>query len=105
MNKVPFVSKAYLERVLPDVILIVRRRQNFALVDEVDLESFENLSFREVANAALGHDRYGYRRLDLLDHLGVAHACDTALAANERRDSLQSHYRHGTGLLSDFRLG
>ena len=45
--------------VLPDVILFVRGRKHFALVDEVDFQRLQHFCFREVADAHFGHHRNG----------------------------------------------
>ncbi len=94
----------HLEAVLVDVVLLVGRGEHLGLVDEVDLERLEDLRLGEVTDAALGHDRDGDRRLDLLDQLRVAHARHAAELADVGRDTLQRHDRHGAGLLGDLRL-
>ncbi len=65
--------------VLVDVVLLVGRRQDLALVDEVDLERLEDPRLGEVPDAALGHDRDGDRLLDLAD------LRDRATSARRRR--------------------
>src|SRR5207249_2372012 len=77
------------ECVLVDVKLLVSRCQNFALVDEIHAERFQNLGFDEVADPRLGHDGNGYGVHDLLDELGVGHAGNAALGSDIRRDALE----------------
>ena len=46
----------------------------------------------------------GDRGLDALDHRGVAHAGDAAVAADVGRDPLERHHRDRAGVLGDLRL-
>ena len=89
---------------LVDVVLEVGRRQHLGLVDVVDLERLQDLRLGEVADAALGHHRDRDRLLDALDHVGVGHARDAAVAADVGRDALERHHGAGAGLLGDLRL-
>ena len=86
------------------MIHVVGRAQDFGLVDVVDLERLQNLSFHEVANACLRHHRDGHRVDNALDEVGVTHASDTALRTNISRHALESHDRYSTSVLSDASL-
>ena len=44
-----------LESMLPDVVLVIRWSENFALIDVVHFERFEHLRFGEMPDAHLGH--------------------------------------------------
>jgi hypothetical protein len=92
--------EGHFEAVLVDVEVFVGGRQHLALVDEVDLEGFENAGLDEVADAALGHDRDAHRRLDGLDHRRVTGAGDAAVLADLRGHALERHHRAGAGLLA-----
>ena len=70
---------------LVDVVGLVGRGEHLGLVDVVDAERLEDLGLDEVADAGLGHDRDGDDGLDALDHLGIAHAGDAAVAADVGR--------------------
>jgi hypothetical protein len=108
------------------VVDIVRRGQNFGLVDIVYADGLEDLwcggklasvfteiegwrggvqntylAFNEVSNASLGHNGNGNGLHDLLDHAGVGHAGDATLDADISGDTLESHDGGGTGLLSN----
>ena len=89
---------------LVDVVLLVGRGEHLGLVDVVDVESLEDLGLGEVADAGLGHHRDRHGRLDLLDHLGVAHARDAAVAADVRGHPLEGHHGHRAGVLGDLGL-
>ena len=92
------------EAPLVDVVRLVGRGEHLALVDVVDAERFEDLRLGEVADAALRHDRDGHGLLDRLDGRRVAHAGDTAVAADVGRDPLERHDRDRAGVLGDRRL-
>ena len=96
--------KRHLERRLVNVVQIVRRRQNLALVNVVNLNRLQNLCLRKVTNTALRHDRNGHRLLDPANHLRVAHARNTASSTDVRRNALQRHHRARTRLLRYLRL-
>jgi hypothetical protein len=92
------------EVVLRDVVLLVRRGQHLALVDEVDAERLEHARLEEVADPHLRHHRDRDRALDALDHLDAAHARDAALLADVGGHALERHHRGGARLLGDLRL-
>ncbi len=89
---------------LVDVVLLVGRRENFGLVDVVDVERLEDLGLGEVSDAGLGHDRDGHRGLDPLDHLGIAHPRDAAVSADVGGNALEGHDRDGTRVFGDLGL-
>ena len=62
-------DEGHLEGVLVDVVDVVGRGEHLRLVDVVDAQGLQDLRLHKVANAGLGHDRDGDRRLDGLDHL------------------------------------
>lgn len=49
------------------------------------------LAFDKVSNSRLGHDGDCDCVHDLLDHLGVAHTCDTTLGSNVCGHALEGH--------------
>jgi hypothetical protein len=75
------------EVVLVDVVVVVGRREDLALVDVVDVDRLEYLGLHKVTNAHLGHDRDRHRLHDLLDHRRVAHARHAAVPPDVRRHS------------------
>ena len=89
---------------LVDVIFLVGRREDLALVDVVDAEGFQDLGLDEVADPALGHhgDRDGLH--DGLDDGGVRHAGNTAFGPDVGGDAFQGHDGHGAGFLGDLGL-
>src|ERR1019366_5667282 len=89
---------------LIDVVLFVGGGEDFALVDEIDAQGFQNAGFHEVADAGLGHHRDGDGFHDLLDDGDVGHAGDAAIAADVGRDPFESHDRGGAGIFGDFGL-
>ena len=93
-----------LERPLVDVVDGVGRGQHLGLVDVVDLERLEHLRLGEVADARLGHHRDRDGVLDALDHLGIGHARDAAVAADVGGNALERHHRGGSGVLGDLGL-
>ena len=56
------------------------------------------LALHKVTNACLGHDGNGDGFHNLLDHLGVAHACYAALSPDVGGDTLKSHDGRSTSL-------
>ena len=86
---------------LVDVMGLVGRGQNLALVDEVHAQLLQNLRLGKVSDARLGHHRNGDRLDDLLDQAGLGHAGHAALGADHRRNALQSHHRSGAGLFGN----
>ena len=94
----------HVERPLVDVMGLIRGGQHLGLVDVVDPERLQDLRLGEVTDAGLGHDRNGHRRLDLLDHLRIAHAGDAAVAADVGGHPLEGHDGARTGVLGDPRL-
>ena len=93
--------KRDLEAALVDVVLLVGRRQHFALVDVVHFEGFENARLHEVADARFGHHRNAdglHDLADLTDGRGAGHP---AFFADVGRDALQGHHRHRAGALRD----
>jgi hypothetical protein len=86
------------------VVRLVRGREDLGLVDVVHVERLEHLRLDEMADAHLGHHRDRDGLLDALDHRGVAHARDAAVAAYVRRYALERHHRGRTGGLRQLRL-
>ena len=86
------------------MVRLVGRREHLGLVDVVDPERLEHLRLGEVADAGLGHDRDGDRRLDPLDERGVAHTGHAAIAADVGRHPLERHHRNRAGVLGDLGL-
>ena len=89
------------ERPLVDVVRLVGRGEHLGLVDVVDAERLEDLRLGEVADPALRHHRDRDGGLDLLDHRGVRHAGDAAVATDVGGDALERHHRGGAGVLGD----
>ena len=80
---------------------VVGGGEDLGLIDVVDVDGLEHLSLHKVANAALGHHGDGDRRLDALDHVGVAHTAHTACGADVGGDALERHDGAGAGLLGN----
>ena len=59
--------EGHLEVPLVDVVGLVGRGEDLALVDVVDAQGCQHLGLGEVADAGLGHHRDGHGRLDPLD--------------------------------------
>src|SRR5579862_3727239 len=92
------------EPVLIDVVLLIGRSQNFAFIDEVDLEGFEDLCFYEVADPALCHDRDRNDVLDAKDHFRVAHTGDPTVTPDIGRYALECHDRDRAGVFGNLSL-
>ena len=82
-----------LERVLVDVVLLIRGREHFGLVDVVDAEGLQDLSLDKMADPALGHHRDGDGLHDRLDQGWIGHSGDAALSADVGRNPLERHHR------------
>ena len=78
------------------MINVVGGRENFALVDVVNLDGFQYLSLDEVTDTALGHDGDSDGLLDAANHLGVAHTRHTSCGADIGRNAFQRHDGTGT---------
>ena len=92
------------ELVLVRVVTVVGHGEHLALVDEVHAHGLQHLRLHEVPDARLRHDGDGDAGLDGVDHVGIGHARDAAVAADVGRDALEGHHRHGARLLGDARL-
>jgi hypothetical protein len=90
--------------VLVDVVRLVCRSQDLALVDEVHAESLENPCLHEVADAHLRHHGDRHRLLDRLDDPYCRHARHTAFLADVGGHALEGHHRAGPSLLCDLGL-
>jgi hypothetical protein len=97
-------DKGCFEGVLVNVVRLVGGGEHFRLVDEIDAELLQNLRLGKVADAGLGHHRDRDRFDDPLDELRIGHAGNAAFGADHRRNTLQRHDRHSTGLLGNLRL-
>ena len=75
--------------------------EHFTLVNVVHAQLFENLGFREVADAAFRHHRDGNGGHDLADFLGRGHARDAAFGTNLCGHALKRHDRNRAGLFGD----
>jgi hypothetical protein len=89
------------EGVLVDVVGVVGGGENFAFVNEVNFEGFEDLGFDEMTDAALGHDGDGHCFFDAEDHFRVGHAGNSAIFADVGGDSFESHDGDGSGIFGD----
>jgi hypothetical protein len=89
---------------LVDVVVLVRGRQDFALVDVVDLERLEDLCLDEVTDPRLRHHRDAHGLLDLDDLVRIGHARDAALGADVGGNTLERHHGDRAGVLGDQRL-
>ena len=89
------------EAVLVNVVSFVGWSQHFGFVNVVHTEFLQDLCFREVSDAALGHDRNGHRRHDLSNFFRRCHAGHAAFGSNLRGNALQRHHRHGAGLFGN----
>ena len=93
-----------LEGVLVHVVLFVGGRQDLGFVDVINADFLQDLRLGEMADTALGHHRNGDCAHDLFDQLGIGHARDAALGANDGRHALQRHDRDRSGRFGDFGL-
>ena len=73
------------------MILFVGGGEDFAFVDVIDPQRFQNAGLHEVAYARLGHHRNGDGIHDGLDDSDIGHAGYAAIFADVRRDALQRH--------------
>jgi hypothetical protein len=79
--------------VLVDVVLVIGRGEDLALVDVVDADGLQDLCLDKVADAHLGHDRDRHRLHDALDHRRVAHAGHSAVSPDVCGHSKQWKYK------------
>ena len=93
-----------LELALVNMVNIISRRKNLALINIVDLDCFQNLCFHKMSDSAFCHNRNGNCFLDSFDHFRVAHSGNAACRADVCRNALQCHNGTGTCFLCDFCL-
>jgi hypothetical protein len=93
--------EGHLEIALGDVVHLVGGGEDFALVDVVDAEGFQDARFHEVADAGFGHDGDADGLHDLADLVDGGHAGDAAFAADIGGHALQRHDGGGSGLFGD----
>ena len=67
-------DKRNLELSLVDMVHIVGRGENLALIYVVNLYGFKYLSLDKVSDTAFCHDRNRHCLLNTFNHLGVAHS-------------------------------
>ncbi len=92
------------EGVLVDVVRLIGRSENFALVDVIDSKLLQNLRFSSVTDARLGHDGNGDGLENLFDQGRASHPGHASFGADHGGHTLQSHHRCRTGLFGDARL-
>ena len=93
-----------LELFLVDMVLLVCRCQDLALVNHVHAKDFQDLGLDEVTDPDLAHDRDRDRLYDLEDLLGVGHAGYTSRFPDIGRHALKRHDCDCPGFLGDLRL-
>lgn len=102
------ISGATDERNLEWSFIDVRKRicgrEDFGLIDEVDLKFLEDPRLSRVPDAHLRHDGDRYRSLDLLDELRVTHTSYSAMRTDIARDALEGHHRACTSLFGNLGL-
>ena len=84
--------------------LLIRRGQNFAFIDIIDLQRFDDLRFDKMADSGLRHDRDRNGFFNCRDHRRIRHPCDSAVFSDVRGHAFERHDRHGACLFGDFRL-
>jgi hypothetical protein len=89
------------EGVLVHVVGVVGGGQHFTLVDEVHLQRLKDFGLGKVADAAFGHDGDADGLLDAEDHVRIAHAGDSAIAADVGGHALQGHDGDGASVFGD----
>mmetsp|Transcript_27271 Transcript_27271/g.37610 ORF Transcript_27271/g.37610 Transcript_27271/m.37610 type:complete len:271 (+) Transcript_27271:255-1067(+) len=90
--------------VLVDVMNLVCRGQDLALINVVNTNRLQNLGFYKVTNAGLGHDWNGDSCFDGLNHFRVRHTSYTSIFANVSGDPLQGHHCDSACFFSNTRL-
>ena len=94
----------YFEFSLINMVDIIGRRKNFAFIDIVNLQCLQNLGFCKMTDTTFGHNRDGYRILNLLNQLWIAHTRYAAGRTDISRDTFQCHNSAGTGSFCDLCL-
>src|SRR5215475_13061146 len=85
-------DKGNFESMLINVVGLVGGGKDFGFVNVINTEFLQNLGLSKMADAAFGHHRNGDRFHDLANLFGGGHACNAALSANLRRNTLERHY-------------
>ena len=99
-------DKGYTEVLLVNMESIVGRGENFALIYEINAQSFEDLCFNKMSDSTLGHHRDCDRFLNVLDYPRIGHpryasgGSDICRNAFQRHDSLRAGVSCNLCLLS-----
>ncbi|KAL0555664.1 hypothetical protein IC582_009618 [Cucumis melo] len=97
-------DKRNAEVVLVDVVFFISESKNFALIHIINTNGLKNLSFNEMTDSSLRHDRNRNSLFDFLDELWVTHSGDTALGSDVCRNSFKSHDGASSSLFGDTSL-
>ena len=84
-------DKGYAEIPLIDMVDIIGRGKNFALINVVDLDGFQNLCIHKLPDPAFCHYGNGNGLLDSTDHLRIAYTGNAAGCTDVCGDPLQCH--------------
>ena len=80
---------------------VVGRSEDFAFINVVHAQRFQNPGFHKVADAGFGHDRNTYHFHYAFHDGRVGHAGHSARGADVGGHALQGHDGAGSGLLGD----
>ena len=83
------------------VIHVVSRCQDFAFVDIVNAECFQDFCFDNMADSDFGHNGDADGGFDFLNHFGVAHAGYAAFFTDVGRNAFQGHNCNSAGFFSN----
>ena len=78
--------------------------ENFALVNEVNTESLQNLRLNKVTDSSFGHHWNRDCGFDAFDHVGIAHTGDSTIFSNVSRNSFECHDCARAGIFSNLGL-
>ncbi|KAJ0640462.1 hypothetical protein HanLR1_Chr16g0615781 [Helianthus annuus] len=76
---------------LINMVHIISQCQHLTLINIINTNGFQNLSFNKMTNPSLGHNGYCNSLFNLLNELGVAHSSNPTLSTDIRGHTLQCH--------------
>ena len=94
----------YFELVLIYVVLAVRWSKDLTLIDAIHFQSLQDLSFSEMSDSCLSHDRDRNCSNNISYHFRVARSCDSSVSFDVSWNSFKCHHTNCSGCFCDSSL-
>mmetsp|Transcript_10701 Transcript_10701/g.16285 ORF Transcript_10701/g.16285 Transcript_10701/m.16285 type:complete len:205 (-) Transcript_10701:32-646(-) len=103
-NVTTSTNKRDIEDILINMIHLIGHGEHLTLINIINFARLQNLCFDKVSDTSLGHDGDGDGVFDFEDHVGVGHACDSAVATDVGGDAFEGHDGDCSGCFGDLGL-